>query len=180
MRPTSLIVACGFGTMITSGGCPLLEVQVETKEVCLQYQGVEVPASDGSGGAHVEFVFEDFASLQGLAQLDGDVKFVRADLHATSGVTDFGFLTSARGTVGSDDPAAGLPTQTVVDCSGEGCVRDGATLSVDAVADVDALAYLRSNSIAITLDVQGTLPTTPWTMDVSVCVSGTVKYTQQL
>ncbi len=180
MRASSLIVVSAVGTVITSSGCPLLEVEVKTQEVCLQYRGLEVPAADGSGSAHVEFVFEDFGALEGLAKLDGDVTFVRAKLHATSGVTDFGFLSAVRGTVAGGDPAANLPEATVIDCAGDGCVREGASLAVDAASEIDAMDYLRSNSIAITLDVTGALPTAPWTMDVEICVAGVLTYAQEL
>ncbi len=170
----------GVGVVVLVGGCPLLDVQVETKEVCLHYADLEVPAADGSGVAHVPFVFEDFGSLQGIAQLDGQVAFERVDVTAKSGVTDFAFLTAAKVTVAGGEPDSTLPVQTVVDCSGDGCEHDGAVLSVPASTPVDAFAYVRSGSVAITLDVSGQLPTHTWTVDVDVCMSGSVSYQQQL
>jgi hypothetical protein len=180
MLRKSMMAVGGAGLVLLVGGCPLFDVQVETQEVCLRYGGLEVPAGDGSGTAHLSFAFDDFKSLQGLDQIHGSVEFVRVALTAKTGISDFGFLTSASASVASGDPQSSLPEQTVVDCSGDGCERDGAVLSVAADSSVDALAYLRSQSILITLDIGGTLPSTAWTVDVDVCLKAKLGYQQQI
>jgi hypothetical protein len=177
---TSVMAIGGTALVLMVGGCPLLDVQVETQEVCLTYTGLEVPGVDAGGSVHEEFVFDDLGSLDGLDQLDGSARFVRVDLHATSGVADFGFLGSARVTVASGDPDSSLPEVTAVDCSGDGCARDGADLSIFAASDVDAVPYLRSGSVAITIDASGQLPAESWTVDVDVCMAGSAGYHQGL
>jgi len=171
------MTAIGGALVVTLvGGCPLLDLQVETEEVCLSYPGLEVPGVDVGGSVHETFVVEDLGSLDGLDQLDGSARFVRATLHATAGIDDFGFLDGATVTVASGDPDAGLPAVTAVDCAGDGCARDGADLTIYAAGDVDAVPYLRSGSVAITIDATGRLPATAWTVDVEVCMAGSASY----
>ena len=39
----------GAGLVLLTGGCPLLQVEVEVKEVCMTYPDLVIPPSDGSG-----------------------------------------------------------------------------------------------------------------------------------
>jgi hypothetical protein len=170
----------GLGIVLGAGGCPLLDVQIEAPEVCLHDAGLEVPAGDGGGRASVSFTFDELSALDALQSVDGDVELRHVALHATSGVHDFAFLTSARASIATGDAASSVPPVTVVDCSGDACDREGATVTVDAVSAVNVIPYLRGDSLAITLDVAGDLPTASWTADVDVCLQATVEYEQSL
>lgn len=177
---SALVLGAGLVTLTT--GCPLLEISIEAevKDVCMTYEDLEVPGSDGSGALSHRVVFDDLQDVDGLDELDGNVEFVSVVLRAKSGVSDFSFLDAAHVTVASADPASDLPEATIVDCSGDGCARDGAELTIFASESVDALAYLRSDAIAIGLDVAGELPETAWVVDIDVCVKGKVRITAGL
>ena len=146
----------------------------------MTYADLEIPGSDGSGTISHQFVFDDLMSIDEIEQLDGNVEFVNVKLRAKSGVSDFGFLDSAHVTVTSGDAASTLPALTVVDCSGEGCPTAGSEITLLSSEPGDALAYLRSGSVAVSLEVSGALPTQAWTIDVDVCVKGTIRFTQEL
>ena len=174
-------VLAGVGLVLFTGGCPLLDLEVEAPEVCLHYTDLTVPAADGSGSAHVDFVFDDLGSADALTTIDGAVTFSHLDLRATGGgQTSFDFLTSARASIASGAPESSLPEVTVVDCSGDACERDGATLSLRSTSELNAIDYLKTGSIAVSLDVAGTLPTHDWTVDLDVCMKGRVHYRKDL
>ena len=155
--------------------CPLVDVQVDVGEVCMTYRDVRVdPAA--LGVTRASFEIDDLSALDDLLELDTSLQFTRAELRATSGVTDLGFVDRAHVTVASGDPDSTLPTLAVVDCDGD-CLANGTTLSVPAGVHQDATAYARSGSVVVDLEVAGTLPDQAWTMDVDVCMQGRVGYT---
>jgi hypothetical protein len=168
----------GAGLVMLTGGCPLIEIEAEVQEVCLTYADLSIPGSDGTGTVVHDFVFDDLVSIDEIEQLDGNVEFVHVKLRAKSGVSDFGFLDAAHVTVTSGDAASTLPALTVVDCSGDGCPTEGSEITLLSSEPGDALAYLRSGSVAVSLEVTGDLPTSAWTVDVDVCVKGKVRFTQ--
>jgi hypothetical protein len=170
----------GAGLVLLTGGCPLLQIEAEVQEVCMTYADLEIPGSDGSGTISHQFVFDDLMSIDEIEQLDGNVEFVNVKLRAKSGVSDLGFVESAHITVASGDPASTLPELTIVDCSGAACPTAGSAITLLASEHGDAMAYLRSDSVAVSLDVTRVLPTQAWTIDVDVCVKGTIRFTQDL
>lgn len=168
-------LALGLG-LLPLAGCPLLDVQADIPEVCLTYPNLVVPATPGVTSIAQSFTFNDLSAVHDLANRDASLHFVRAEIRATSGITDFSFVHAARVVVASGDPGTTLPPLTMYDCNGD-CAPDGDRLEVPAAAGNDAIAYLRSNSIIIDLAFQGTIPTASWTMDVDVCMSAHAGYT---
>jgi hypothetical protein len=173
-------VILGTGLVLLTGGCPLFEIEADVQEVCMTYAGVQVPGAEGEGNLNQTFVFDQLDQVKELDQLDADVQFLHVVLRATSGVDDFSFLQSAKVTVASGDPASSLPAVEVVNCSGDGCGLTGPEVTLLSDTKADAMAYLRTSSVAVSVDVTGTLPSKPWTMDVDVCVKGKVRFTQDL
>jgi hypothetical protein len=179
MRKSGAVVL-GTGLVLLTGGCPLLEVEAEIEEVCMTYRDVKVPAADGQGNLSKSFVFDDLDQVKDLDTLDADVEFRHVVLRAKSGVSDFSFLESAHVTVASGDPSSSLPALEVVNCSGDGCGLGTSEVTLLTDTQADALSYLRSGSIAVSLDVTGALPDHEWTMDVDVCVKGKLRFVQEL
>ena len=156
-------------------GCPLLDVEVEVGETCLHHQDVHVDGLAAGTSTHQSFVFDDLSPIHDLMDLDANLRLVRADLHATSGIADFGFVEGAHLAVASGDPDSTLPTLTVLDCTGD-CLADGTTLVVPAAVQTDVVDYVRGDSVVVDVQLDGQVPADDWTMDVDVCMSGHFAY----
>ena len=168
-------LALGVGLVLLTGGCPLLQVDADVPETCVTYRDVEIPATDGSGAISHSFVVDDLSGFQPFVELDGAVEFVHVKLRAKSGVSSLDFVDAASVTVAAPD----RPDAVIVDCAGD-CPAGQSELVLDTDAAVDALDYLSADSLTVTLDVAGDLPTTAWTMDVDVCVTARVSVTVEL
>lgn len=164
-----------IGTSILAfvAGCPLLDVQVEVSEVCISYPGNQVePAPAGMTDITSEIRIDDLGKLGALAELDAELRFVRAEIRATAGIEGFAFVGGAQVTVASGDPDAALPTVVAYQCADGGCLPEGAVLALPSDFQQDAVAYLRTGSIVAGLSVHGTLPTQAWSFDLDLCVEG--------
>jgi hypothetical protein len=167
-------VMFGASLVTLSTGCPLLEVEVEVREVRLTYADIAVegvPAA-AAGQVQQQFVFDDLAEIQELTDLDADLEFVRVDLRARSGIDGFDFVDHALVTIASGDPASSLPVLSVFDCADGACQALGGSLSMPAGEQDDALAYVESGSILVGIDISGALPTENWTFDADVFLKG--------
>jgi len=162
-------------TLFMLSGCPFLEVEVEISEVCLTYEEVRVEGVAGGTTSNQTFAFDDLAPIHDLLELDAKLQFVRAELRATSGVANFGFVDAAHLTVASGDPESTLPTLAILDCDGD-CLANGTTLEVPAAIQHDAVEYVRAESVVVGIDLVGELPTESWTMNVDVCLRGKIRY----
>jgi hypothetical protein len=162
--------------LVTLPACPLLDLQVDVPEVCVTYRGIQVDAvPEGQMMVEQSFTLDDLGPLAQLAEQDGsDVRFLRAEVRATSGLADFGFVHQATLTVASGDPSSTLPSVDVFDC--EDCATSDATLDVEATSPIDSRAYVQSGSLVVTIALAGQAPTEPWTMDVDICMSGSAEY----
>lgn len=158
-------------------GCPLLDVQADAGEVCLTYPNLRIPAAGGQTEAQQSFSFDDLSQIHKITdKLDANVQLVRAEIRATSGISDFSFVQAAHLTVSSGDASSSLPPLEIYNCDGD-CAPDGDTLELPASKAEDVIAYLKGNSIKIDLGFKGNLPTTEWTMDVDVCMKAKGSYT---
>lgn len=171
---TSLVLAAG---LIALPGCPLVDVNVDVPDVCLTYPNLEIPAvAGGQTSLDQAFVFDDLSQVHdALNRFDANLQFVRADVTATSGITDFKFIQAAHISVASNDPGSTLPAMTMYDCDGD-CAGDSATLEIPAAVGNDAIPYLRGNSIKIDIMFEGNVPSVAWTMDVDVCMNAKASY----
>jgi hypothetical protein len=161
------------------GGCPLLDVEVDVGEVCMTYKDFRVEgAAPGTATATDQmFTFDDLGPVHELVDKldDADIEFTRATLRATSGITGFDFVHAAHLSIASGDPSSALPLLTVLDCDGD-CLGDTGTLAVPASVQHDAVEYVRGDSLAIAVQLEGEPPTEAWSMDVDVCMNGRAAY----
>jgi hypothetical protein len=167
----SLLLAAVFATLLPA--CPLLDVQVDVPEVCVTYHDVHVDGMP-AGETMIEkmFTVDHLDQAKQLADQGATVQFVRAEIRATSGITGFDFVHQAKLTIASADETSTLPAVEVYDC--EDCATSGATLDVQATSQVDPNPYLASGSLLVTIDLAGQAPADAWTMDVDICMSGTI------
>jgi hypothetical protein len=110
-RRNGVALALGGGLVTLATGCPLVEVDVEVREVRLTYADIAVegvPAEAG-GSVQQEFVFDDLGDIQELVELDADVSFLRVELSTKSGIASFDFVDHATVSISSGDPASTLP-----------------------------------------------------------------------
>jgi hypothetical protein len=172
--PASLLVIGAGLTLLP--GCPLLDIEADAQEVCLTYPNLQVPAAGGQTSITQRFAFDDLSAIHDLTKLDANLALIRAEVRATSGISDFTFVQAAHIVVSSGDPESTLPPLTMYDCNGD-CDPEGARLVIPAATATDAIDYLRAGSVVIDLDFQGNVPSTEWTMDVDVCMKARASYT---
>lgn len=174
-RCVPVVVATGLSCLST--GCPLVDARVEIGETCMSYHDLSVDGAPvGQTEVTTSFVFDDLGGLRDLADLaDTEIHFVRFAARMTSGARDLSFLQAATVTVASGVDGATLPPLVVVDCDGD-CAPDGAHLDVDAAGQPSAVEYLRQDSLLVDVHLVGDLPKKAFTLDVDVCVDGSVHY----
>lgn len=161
-------------------GCPLLDVEADVPEICLNYPNLQVPATPGLMSLKQSFVFDDLSAVHDLtSELDANLEFVRAEVRVTSGVENLAFVDAVHIVVASGDPDSALPPMTMYDCDGD-CAPEGQKLVIPASLGNNAIDYLRSDSIVIDIDFQGEIPSAAWTMDIDVCMKARAGYTVSL
>ena len=153
--------------------CPLLDVQAEVDEVCMTYRGVTIPGVP-AGETRIEqsFNVDQLQGAKDLADADAQLTFTRAEIRATSGVSDFSFVQQAELSIASGDPNSTLPTLAIFEC--QDCGTATTTLDVDNAMVTPIQDYIKSGSLVVTLALQGTPPATDWTADVDVCMTGSI------
>jgi hypothetical protein len=157
--------------LVLPTGCPLLELDANVSEVCVTYSNVQIDAVTGD---HVQasVTIDDLGQLQDLVGRDSDLRFVRAELRGASSLS---FVSAAEVSIASGDPASTLPTLSIVACDGD-CLADGSALGIPAAVQHSAVAYVKTGSLVIDLDLRGQLPAQAWTADVDVCMTGHLQY----
>lgn len=174
MLPKTVLVL-GIGLAMLPG-CPLLTIEADVEEVCLRYPNLKIENPTATSSITESFVFEDLSDIHELAEQDASLEFVRAEIRATAGVENLGFIRAVRVVVSSADPGTTLPPLTMYDCDGD-CVPQGAALVIPAGIGANAIEYLRSDAVAIDIDFDGEIPAGSWTIDVDVCMKAHVAYT---
>jgi hypothetical protein len=164
-------------SLVLLPACPLIEVEVDVQEVCFTYQDLKIDAQ-GETDVNKSFVFDDLHGVQQLTDVEADIEFLHVKLRAKSGITDFSFIDAAHVTIASGAPGSTLPVIDVVDCGNGSCPTSGAEVTLTSDAKASALDYIRSGSILVDVDVSGHMPDHSFSVDVDVCVKGTVKVTQ--
>jgi hypothetical protein len=173
LSKSALVLGIGLAML---PGCPLLEIEADVPEVCLHYPNLQIETTKGASSLKETFVFDDLSAARDLTELDADLEFVRAEVRATSGIENFAFVRSVQVVVSSGNPDSTLPPLTIYDCDGD-CVPEDNRLVIPAAVAANAIAYLKTDSIAIDLDFQGEVPASSWTMDVDVCMKARAGYT---
>ena len=160
------------------GGCPLLEVEAEVPSVCVTYRDLAVEGLPGPAlttSFATSFAIDDLSAFDRLTALDAELEFVSATVTATRGLSDLAFVEAASVSIASGDPASELGRRTIYACEGDCPTRD-TMLTIPVADQQDALAYVRSGSLLIDVELQGELPTQAWSMDVEVCMRGAAAY----
>ena len=156
-------------------GCPLLEVEARVDETCATYHDIQVDGvPDGLPPPSQTFTFDDLHSINALASLDAVLTFARAEVRATSGISDFSFVRTADVEIASGDPSSTLPSLVVFRC--EECATAESSLDLSPTVAADAKPYIDSGSLVVTVDFTGQAPPVAWSMEVDVCMGGTVSY----
>lgn len=181
IRKTLLQATFGLSLVSLAAGCPFLEIEAEMPEVCMTHHGVEIEGvpSEYATGIDQSFVFDDLSAFDELKDLDADLRFVSATVRATYGVGNLAFIDSATIQIASNDPDSTLPTRAIYACASGGCPAKDNALAIPVQDQDDALEYIRSGSMAISLQADGSMPTESWTMDVEICVAGRASYSFQ-
>jgi hypothetical protein len=176
-RP-ALLSVLAFATV---PGCTLVDVEVRVPEVCLSYDELEVegvPLPEGIDGTHTiqrSFAIDDLSSFHEITDHDADVAFVRGEILALSGISDFSFIDAARIVISSGDEGSTLPPLVLFECDGD-CVAAGGALDMTPDARRDAVEYLRGNSLVIDIEMTGRPPADAWSMRVDVCFQASARY----
>jgi hypothetical protein len=167
------ILLAATGLAFLSTGCPLVEIEAEIEDTCMSYTGVEVDGVAGETSLVKSFAFDDLGGLGELADLDAEVHFAHFDARLVDGVKHFDFVQAAKVTISAPD--GDVPALVVYECDGD-CATEGSVLTVDATSEVDALEYLRQDSLVVDVELTGQMPDKKFTMDIDVCVNGKVRY----
>jgi hypothetical protein len=147
-------------------GCPYVQVSVDVSEVCVTRHDVTIDATDGTH-ATGSFTIDDFGDVTKFAKLDGDMQFRRVQIRPHGALPS---VSSARVAIASGDASSTLPSLELA-CDGD-CEGNDQDIYLPADLQANAVDYVLSGSMAIDIDVEGQLPTTAWTADIDVCMTG--------
>lgn len=180
MRQT-LMGLCGLAVITLSTGCPLLKVEADFDAVHVTYKNLTVPGVPAEAGGHItrSFVADDLAAVEGfndVIDIGGSLELVSAELRAASGVADFAFVQRVNVNVGSGDPASALPMAPFFTCEGN-CAPIGDALTIPPTAQANALAYLKTGSLLVDVEVDGVLPVADWSVDIDLTFQGHIEGT---
>jgi hypothetical protein len=162
--------------LVVLPACPLLDVQAEVQEVCLTYRGVTIPGVPAGAGGTIDqsFNFDDLQGAKALADANAHLTFTRAEVRATSGVTDLSFVKHADLSIASGDPNSTLPTLSIFDC--DDCSTSASALDTDNATTSPVEDYIKSGSLVVTIALTGAPPANDWSVDVDICMTGNVSY----
>jgi hypothetical protein len=172
---TSVYLVVAIAGLAALPGCPLVEADAEVQDTCVHYAGLQMPAVPPAAvDVDQSFTVDQLDQFATLAKQGFKLSFESATVTATSGVTDFEFVTHVAMDVASGDPSSTLPTLKMFDC--EGCATASDTLEVASSDPGDAAPYVESGSLSVTIDLAGKPPAKAWTIDADVCMRGTASY----
>jgi hypothetical protein len=175
LSPTLLLAACALASL-SAAGCTLqLEADVPEVEITqhdVAFQGVD-PATSQAGDVGLAKSFsQQHQRLELPAGITTEVKAMGVTLTAKSGIENFDFIKNMRVTMsdGVHQPNELIDYQRV----------DGApstnVLTIESANPVNTLDQWKTDTANFTLEVAGALPTSDWTLDVSVRFAGKLVY----
>jgi hypothetical protein len=177
LKPTSILFGAFTLASLVGGGC-MLQVEADVPEVDITqhdvvFQGVPAPVSASVGDSSLTQSFsQQHQRLELPAGLTTEVKAMGVTLTAKSGVDNFDFLKNMRVTMsdGVHDPVELIAYERV----------DGApstnVLTVESANPVNTLDEWKTDTATFTLEVAGGLPSSDWSLDVSVRFAGKLVY----
>jgi hypothetical protein len=149
-------------------GCDFFSMDTTLDDACIAFDQKTI---DGAKNGVLErtFAYGDLTVLDGFVKLDADVTRLDVSLHAVAGVTDLSFIDSVRVTLQSGD----LPAIDVIRCDGGACASDTMTTEVSEVAPPNLTDYALAGKVQVRITMTGAaLPTSAWTANVKMCLSG--------
>jgi hypothetical protein len=150
--------------LLLASGC--LSIKADIEESCITRQDVQIEGA-ATGTFAQTFVIDDLSDVHRLMEHGTTtLEFVRADIVPKSGVTSLGFVDRAN---------VMLESMPIFACDGD-CPDETGALALLSATGADATQYLAADQVNVGLEVTGALPATAWTVDVDVCVRGTVEY----
>ena len=156
------------------GGCVSIQADVPDVQVTqtdLKFDGV--PLANLVGDVSMSRSFsQKHKKLDLPAGIDSQVKALGVALVAKSGVQDFSFIHNLRVTMTDD---VHQPVQ-IIDYQQPAGAPPAATLEMVSANPVNTLDQWKTDSATFTVDVAGTLPSQPWTVDLRIDFAGTIKY----
>jgi hypothetical protein len=150
-------------------GCVQITGTIE--EVCLSPTSLQIEGSpvDAAGEIEHSFVIDDFTALDPIFDLglEAEVYFTESTLRSDR---SFGFVRGIQLVGSSRD----LPAIDLGSCADETCSADAElVLSAD---EVDMMRYIDTGALDLDLTVSGELPREDWTLDVDVCLRGSLSF----
>jgi hypothetical protein len=162
---------------LSAGGC-MLQVEADVPEVEVTqhdvvFQGVAAPAAAALGDVSLTQSFsQQHQKLELPAGLTTEVKAMGVTLSAKSGIDNFDFLKNLRVTMSDGvHPAVELIDYQAV----EGAPSTN-VLTIESANPVNTLDEWKTDSATFTLEVAGALPSSDWSLDVSVRFAGKLVY----
>lgn len=158
------------------GACSPIEVEANDVEVT--QRGIRfdaAPAVLGNVMLSVAQSFEiDSANVAWAKDLNANVQVDKVTLHPTSGVPNLGFIQSLTVSV-SDASRAQTPIQ-VMTFKRAASATVGSDLQVTNTQPVDVTSAWSGDRVRVDLAVSGSLPTTAWSLDMTLLLSGQITY----
>jgi len=158
-----------------AGGCGIsveAEVpEVEIKQHDLAFEGVPFAGLIGDVSVSQSFS-QKHSKLELPEELDTEVKALGISLIAKNGIQDFGFIHNLRVTM-SDEVHA--PVE-IMSYEQDPAAPAGKILTMNSANPVNTLDQWKTDSATFTIEVAGTLPSDPWTIDLAIRFAGKVKY----
>jgi len=160
---TGILVALAL-----TAGCDFFSVDTELDDACVEFNNKTV---DGATNGELKkvFTYDDLSVADGFIKLNADITHFEVTLQGVEGVTDLSFLDSVRVTISNAD----LPSLEVIRCDDGACASDTRISSVSQAAPPNLADYALAGQVTIGVGLYGpNLPTTSWTANVKVCLSG--------
>lgn len=176
-KPSSILpvlyATLALGLAGATTGCTV-SVEADVPDVQITQRGLTFEGATGGDASMTKTYSQQHSKLDLPSQLDTQVKTLAVTLTATGGVGDLSFIqflsvsmsADADGdpvVIGSYEPATGATV--------------GNQISLTTLNPINVLDAWKTDTATFTLQIAGALPTTEWTGDVSVDLSGTAKFT---
>ena len=116
----------------------------------------------------------DTSAVTWAKDLNAAVRVTRLRLHATSGVANLDFIQSAGASM-ADNGSSG-PSVPVMGFKRTSVTPSGSDIDVSNSVPVDVTRAWEADAVRIDLSVVGTAPTTAWSIDLSLWLSGRIDY----
>jgi hypothetical protein len=160
--------------------CTLLQLEAELPKACITRSGVPVAGSLGRTSTAFSIALADLGAAKDLLQAGDELIFThfaaRPAAPPAAPSDALAFIDGAEISLGPVTPDATMPPLLAFACTGD-CNNGEGSLDIAGTSHDNAIAYLRAPMTAVTVALSGKLPAQPWTLDVEVCLSGTLTRT---